>query len=253
MGRAGRLTVIRRAEHGRDMESAPAKKTLNKGLLVKLAVGLVGLVIAALALLRGVDVRGAIDAALNYVRDAGPLAFFSAMAVLPAVGFPLSPFTLTAGSVFAPTLGWPVVLIATWLALAINVSLTYVLARWIARPWLEKLVRRIGYDWPHVRESDYWNITLLARLTPGPPFVMQGALLGLAGVPFRIYLIGSVLIAGAFATVFAVFGEALLAGKGRVVLIAIGVMAVLGLGMKLLRRHLARKKAALAHSTQPEI
>ncbi|MCC5021504.1 MAG: hypothetical protein J6386_01200 [Candidatus Synoicihabitans palmerolidicus] len=147
------------------METSAGAAKPNKSTLIKLAV----LGVAGVAMLRGLDVRALIDQSLAMVREAGPGAFFAGMAVLPAVGFPLSSFTLSAGSVFAPTLGWPVVLAATWLALSINVTLTYVGARWLARPWLGKLVLRLGYSWPQVQPSEYWTITILLRVTPGPP------------------------------------------------------------------------------------
>ena len=133
---------------------------------------------------------------------------------------------------------------ATWAALAVNVSITYVLARWIARPGLEKLTMRLGYKWPEVHKDNYWDITLLARVTPGPPFVLQGIMLGLARVPFRIYLIGSALVAWAYGTVFVVFGDALLAGKGKMIVFGISALVALAFGAHLLRQHFARKKEA---------
>jgi uncharacterized membrane protein YdjX (TVP38/TMEM64 family) len=224
------------------MSSAEDVSSPRKGLLIKLAVlGAVGVVIGVL-ILRGVDVRYWIDWGIALVREAGPWAFFAGMAVMPAFGFPLSPFTLSAGSVFAPTLGWPLVLVATWLALAINVSITYIFARWLARPWLEKLVLKLGYTWPVVSAENYWNITVLARVTPGPPFFLQSAMLGLAQIPFQIYLIGSASIAALYGTVFVVFGEALLAGKGKMIFVGISAMVALTVGSQLLRRHLAKKK-----------
>ncbi|MCF3650848.1 TVP38/TMEM64 family protein [Synoicihabitans lomoniglobus] len=225
------------------MESPAGVSKPNKGLVIKLAALIVIAGVAGVAVLRGLDVRALIDQALELVRGAGPVAFFAGMAVLPAFGFPLSPFTLSAGSVFAPTMGWPLVLAATWLALSINVTLTYVAARWVARPWLEKLVLRFGYRWPQVKPDGYWDITILVRVTPGPPFFVQSALLGLAQVPLRIYLIGSILIAGLYGTAFVIFGEALLSGKGRMVMMGAGAIAALAVGTQLLRRHYARKKA----------
>ncbi len=224
------------------MSSAEDVPSRRKGLLIKLAVLAVVGAIAGGLVLRGLDLRYWIDGGIALVREAGPWAFFAGMALLPAFGFPLSPFTLTAGSVFAPTLGWPVVIGATWVALAINVTVTYVAARWIARPWLEKLVTRLGYTWPSVRAENYWNITVLFRVTPGPPFFVQSAILGLARIPFRIYLIGSTLIGALYGTVFVVFGEALLSGKGKMILVGASAMVALTLGAHLLRRHLARKK-----------
>lgn len=226
------------------MSSTATASGSRKGVIIKLAI-LMGIVLVAGGLiLRGVDVKAWIGLLLAMMRDAGPLAFFAGMAVLPAFGFPLSLFTLTAGPVFAPTLGWPVVILSTWLALAVNVTITYVMARWLARPWLEKLVVRMGYRWPEVREDNHWDITLLVRVTPGPPFFLQSVMLGLAQVPMRIYFIGSILVGGAYGTAFVVFGEALLTGKGKMILFGVGALAALSLGAHLLRQHLARKKQA---------
>lgn len=233
------------------MESqAPAPKS-KKGLLIKLAVLVVLAGIGGVAVLKGLDVRGLIDQTLAMMREAGPLVFFGGMAVLPAVGMPLSPFTLSAGSIFGPTLGMPLVLVFTWLALAVNVLITYVLARWIARPWLEKLVLRFGYRWPQVPADEYWDVAILLRVTPGPPFFLQSAILGLAQVPLRVYMIVSVIVSGLYGTAFVMFGEALLAGKGRMVMLGIGGIAALSVGTHLLRRHLGKKKAAAA-VTQPD-
>ena len=228
------------------MEPNPAPRRPTKGLLLKVALLAVIVLAGAVAVLRGLDVRGLLDQSMNLVREAGPVVFFGAMAVLPAVGFPLSPFTLSAGSLFAPTLGLPLVLLITWVALAINVMVTYVLARWIARPWLEKLVLRFGYRWPQIPADGHWDVSILLRVTPGPPFFVQSALLGLAQVPVRIYLTVSVIVAGLYGTAFVVFGEALLAGKGRMVMLGFGGFAALTIGAHVLRRHLARKKALAA-------
>lgn len=217
----------------------------RKGLVIKLALLAVAGAVAVVLVLRGVDLRGWIEVSLEFVRSAGPVAFFAGMAVLPAFGFPLSPFTLSAGSLFAPTLGMPLVLAATGLALAINVTLTYVVTRWLARPLLAKLVLRLGYKWPQVKPADYWNVTVLVRVTPGPPFFLQSALLGLAEVPLRIYLLVSVPVAAAFGSAFVVFGDALLHGKGSMAFFGVLAIVALMFGARLARQHFARKKAAM--------
>lgn len=234
------------------MEPSPASPKSKKGLLIKVTLLLVVLAVAGFAVLRGLDVRALIDQTLTTMREAGPTVFFGGMALLPAVGFPLSPFTLSAGSIFGPSLGMPLVIVLTWVALAVNVLVTYVLARWIARPWLEKLVLRFGYRWPQVPADEYWDVAILFRVTPGPPFFLQSAILGLAQVPLRIYLIVSVLVSGLYGTAFVVFGEALLAGKGRMVLLGFGGIAALTVGTHLLRRHFGKKKAAAAAAANGE-
>ena len=49
-----------------------------------------------------------------------------------------------------------------------------------------------------------------------------------------------------YGTAFAVFGEALLSGQGRMVMVGIGALAALSVGTHLLRKHLAKKKLAVA-------
>ena len=53
----------------------------------------------------GSELRSVVDEVMAWLRAAGPGVFFSAMAVLPLLGFPLAPFTLAAGPVFGPQLG----------------------------------------------------------------------------------------------------------------------------------------------------
>lgn len=223
---------------------AAAKHILNKKLLFQLGVGAVVLGAAVLFLLRGYDWRSAIDTSLAVVRDAGPWTFFGAMVVLPAFGFPLSPFLLTAGPVFGPVLGVPAVIALTCLAILGNVMLAYSLARWLLHPPLEKLVIRLGYKMPRIGPDNYWDITILVRVTPGPPFFVQNYILGLGHVPVRIYLIVSMAVVWVNATALVIFGDALLKGRGGMVLFGLSLLAAIGVGTHLVRKHFARKRAA---------
>ncbi len=219
------------------------KPVLNRGLLLKLVAVAVVAGVAGFFLLRGYDWRTAINTFLETVRQAGPLAFFSAMAILPAFGFPLAPLTLSAGPIFAPVLGVPVVIALSCAAIFVNVTLSYVLARWLLHPVLERLVQRLGYRLPRVGPDNQWDIAILLRVTPGPPFFVQSYLLGLAHVPLRIYLICSLAVAWSYAAAFVIFGDALLNGRGKMVLFGLSVMTALGVGAQWLRKHLARKRA----------
>ena len=93
-------------------------------------IGIVFVVIGALlfALAAHYDLRERMDRVVELVRDAGPVPFFTAMTLLPIVGFPLSPFTLTAGPVFGPTMGVTTVVLCAILTIAINVAVSYWLA-----------------------------------------------------------------------------------------------------------------------------
>ena len=187
------------------------------------------------------NVRVAIDEGVNLLREAGPLAFFSAMAVLPAAGMPLSIFSLTAATAFAGRLGLGGVLAAAGAAIAVNLLLTYWLARYALRPWLEQLISRTKYKIPVVAAEEHAEISLLVRITPGPPFFLQSYLLGLAEVRFGTYLWISWLITFVYATGFIIFGDAILHGKAKVAFIGLSLLVAVALGVHLLRKHYGKK------------
>lgn len=190
------------------------------------------------------SVSRSIDAGLLLLRDAGPWVFFTAMAVLPALGCPMSAFYLAAGSVFTVTLGLPGVLAASALALIVNVALTYWLAAYGLRPWLEEMIGRTKYKIPELKSSDHAEITLILRITPGPPFFMQGYLLGLARVRFRTYMWISFVVAMPIGSGVIVFGDAILHGKGGMAFLGLSAIVGVTLIIHFLRRHYGKKKSA---------
>ncbi len=219
----------------------PAQK---KALLVKLAVvALLGLA-GAVLVLRGLDVRQLLNDALAWVRSVGPEGFFMAMALLPAVGFPLSPFWLTAAPVFGQSLGLGFIIVLCGVSLAVNLVLSYWLARYAFRPALVWLVQRLGYELPRVQADDQMSVTLLLRVTPGPPYFVQSYLLGLAEIPFRIYMVVSWPLSMAFGILFLFFGDSLAQGKGKFALAAIGGLIALGVGFRFLRKRMAKNSAS---------
>jgi uncharacterized membrane protein YdjX (TVP38/TMEM64 family) len=224
----------------------PAQK---KALLVKLAVAALVLLVGAVLVLRGLDLRALLNDTLTLMRDVGPEAFFGAMAVLPAGGFPMSPFWLSAAPVFSPMLGLPLVISLCGLSLAVNLAMTYWLARYAFRPPLVWLVQRLGYALPKVAQADHVSVSVLVRVTPGPPFCVQGYLLGLAEIPFRTYMLVSWPIAMAFGVVFIYFGDSLAQGKGKLALLAFCGLMALGAGFKFLRRRMLNKQKAAMDET----
>jgi uncharacterized membrane protein YdjX (TVP38/TMEM64 family) len=206
-------------------------------------VAVLGLAAAVPVWLYRETLRGWAEIGVEWVRGLGPTAFFAAMAILPAAAVPLSVFTLTAGSVFAPTLGMPAVLALVALSLAINQVVTYVLARWIMRPWLLKLCAWLGYQVPEVSPADQLKLVILVRVTPGPPYVLQSYLLGLAAIPFRLYFAVSWTIAVFYAFAFVLFGQALLEGRGKLALMAIGLFVALTVAVQWIKGRVGGKSA----------
>ncbi|MEI6861024.1 MAG: VTT domain-containing protein [Verrucomicrobiota bacterium] len=230
------------------MDSLPPaqrKLPLSRFVLAALALGVLGLLVLRWVGLPELKVLA--RQWLTMMRAAGPLPFFAAWAVLPAVGVPLSVFTLSAGPMFGEQLGLGGVLAAAAASLACNLTLTYWLARRWLRPWLERLVRQAGYQIPVVVPDDQLELTLLLRITPGPPYFFQSYLLGLAGIPFRRYFPVSLAVAMLHTTGLVIFAESIAEGKGRLAVVGVSVFIAVLLGIHILRRHYAGRKKPAAH------
>ncbi|MDI1250686.1 MAG: VTT domain-containing protein [Lacunisphaera sp.] len=216
----------------------------KKHLLLAAGIGIlfVALVIAA----RQTGLRQALDAMILALRDAGPLVFFGAMALLPAVGFPMIAFTLAAGPVFGPVLGTGWVIGWSLLAVAVNLLLTYWLANRALRPLVSRLLKYFDIHLPDGTTGGAWQITLIVRLTPGPPFWVQSYLLGLLRVPVGPYLVVSLLVMAGYIVALVCGGEAIAGGNGRLAFLAGGLLVVTVAVLQLLRQRTARRRAAAA-------
>jgi uncharacterized membrane protein YdjX (TVP38/TMEM64 family) len=155
---------------------------------------------------------------------------------------PMLAFTVPAGPAFSGTMGVGGVIAAALAALTFNLLLTYSLARWALRPWLTRLLVRLGYRVPTLDSGDITDLIIILRVTPGIPFFAQNYLLGLAEAPLVRVLVISCAFQWSFAIGVIVFGDAVLHGKAAV---AIGAFCVLGAVMAILhvvRRHYSRRQ-----------
>ena len=211
--------------------------------LLKLAVVAAAAIAGAVLVLRGLDVGEAIEQGMALIRRAGPVAFFLGMALLPAVGAPLTLFTIPAGEAFAPQMTLGGVIAVTLVAVALNLALTYWLAHRAFRPLLERWVTRYGYRVPRVSAGNALTVALLVRLTPGPPFFLQSYILGLAAVPFRLYMIVSWLAVLPWAVGAVVLGRGILNGNFKVAAIGLGVIVVAIVVVQAVRRKLAKRES----------
>jgi len=215
----------------------------NRALLLKLAAAGAALLMAAALVARGVDLRALVAQGLDLIRTAGPVAFFLAMALVPAAGVPFLVFLLPVVSLFGPRFGTPVTVGLALSAATANMAFTYALARWALRPVLTRLVARLGYKIPEVAAADATDLIVILRVTPGIPFCVQHYLLGLANVPFGRYLLISCLAVWPVATGFMLFGDALLHGKGKVALLSLSLLLAATATLHLVRKHYAKKRA----------
>jgi uncharacterized membrane protein YdjX (TVP38/TMEM64 family) len=178
-----------------------------------------------------------------YFRDWGPLPFFVAMAVLPAIGFPLAPFFVAVGLVFGPTLGIGNVIVCSIVSVGVNVALCYGIAASALRPFVARFVKWLGRELPVMKTGNAYEIVFLVRILPGLPFFLQSYLLGLARAPFIPYMIVSTVVPTVFLTSMILFGDGIWSGNrwgiaaGCVLILVASVVA-----------HRARKRLAAARS-----
>jgi uncharacterized membrane protein YdjX (TVP38/TMEM64 family) len=184
-----------------------------------------------------------VDATILQLRAAGPAVFFAAMALLPAVGFPLMPFTLAAGPVFGPTMGVGWVIVCAILAVMVNVTLTYWLAARALHPWVIRLVARLGYRLPQSGHDTAWQLAAVVRLAPGPPFWLQSYVLGLARVAFVPYLVVSTVVPAGYIAGVVLGGDALYQGGATAAWFGLGLVVLAAVVIHLLRRRQTARTA----------
>ena len=221
------------------------KPAVNRGWMLKLGVLGAAVLGVAFLLLRGVDIKALIVAVMAIIGSAGPWVFFGAMTVLPAFGFPLLGFAIPVGPAFGAQMGTGGVLAAYGAALAVNLALTYWMARFAVRPLAERLVIRAGYKIPQFEPSEHLQVALLVRITPGPPYCVQSYLLGLGNVAFFTYMWVSWIIMMLYAVGIVVFGEAIIHGRSGTAAMGVCLLVAVGLVANLARRRLRRRPSAL--------
>jgi uncharacterized membrane protein YdjX (TVP38/TMEM64 family) len=200
-------------------------------------LGGMALVFAFLLIFYRAEIRASAMHAVGVFREAGILPFFAALAILPAVGFPLSAFFVAAGPIYGPTLGpWHVVAFGT-LAMAVNVSLSYWISAHPLHQFATRLAHRAGYRLPEVPSDRAWKLTLLVRIIPGVPFFIQSYLLGIARVSFGAYLAISLLVEFVYFASAVLFGTAALTGDRKAMAAAAALFVLIAATLHVLRKN----------------
>jgi uncharacterized membrane protein YdjX (TVP38/TMEM64 family) len=225
-----------------------ARSRAGRSNWLKISMMAVVLSAAIAGLGHGMEIKSWLEAGILRLRSAGPWYFFIGMALLPAVGFPLMPFTFAAGPVFGPTMGVGNVIACALAAVMVNVALSYWLATRAVRPLVARLASLLGYCLPETGARSAWQVTTIVRLAPGLPFFMQSYLLGLVRTPFVIYMIVSTLVPAGYLVAVILFGDALWSGKVKNALLAASLLGIVAGLIHLLRR---RQIAAAVKSLTP--
>ena len=178
------------------------------------------------------------DLLWGYLEATGPAIFFAAMVLLPIGPIPLSAFYLLGPILY----GLGPFMAGTAIALVFNMSIAYWVASGALRPLVEKLFARLGRGVPELKIHRASHVIIIVRVTPGIPYFIQNLSLGLAGVPFRSYLLISWPIQMGWALAFGVLGESLVEGESGLVIAVLGLIVALLVVTRLTRGRADRDK-----------
>ncbi len=191
------------------MSSSPPVSTwLKLGALVGVLVGAY-LVAHATGLTRYTDIH-TLGAAVRRVRGVSGVAplFVAIYAVVAALGLPGLPATLAGGAIFGFALGTAL----NWLGATLGATGAYLLARALGRDAIARLLGARAASLDSLVTAHGFATLLRLRLIPVVPFNALNFGAGLAGVPFRSYVLATALGILPGTAVYTYFADALLAG-----------------------------------------
>jgi uncharacterized membrane protein YdjX (TVP38/TMEM64 family) len=141
---------------------------------------------------------------------------------------------IAAGATFGVRLG----LVGSLIALAANLIASYRIARSGLRPHLERLFQRFDYELPNFdgQPRNALRFTLMVKFAPGVPAFVKNYGLGVAGVPFTLYFVASMLITGVYSALLVVLGESLFTHETNMVVVAGGAVLLVAFAVYLWRK-----------------
>ena len=163
--------------------------------------------------------------------------FFLMVAILPLLGFPITPLVIIASIRFGIAGAIPFVLSA----LAVNFILAYWISTKLLHNFIQKIVARWNYKLPRVSEDDAVKWILVIRLC-GAPLVAQNYVLGLSYVPFWPYLLISMAAQAPIIIGVIIVGESFLSGNMGKALLGLGLLVVAFITISYFRKRYAETK-----------
>lgn len=152
-----------------------------------------------------------------------PIVLIAAIAILPAVGFPVSIFYIIGSIAYGVVWG----LVYSGIGVALNISLCYWIANSFFRKWIVSYIGKRGHKAFGVPKAQQRSTVIAVRLMPGIPLSVHNYILGVAAIPFKKYLIYSWPIEMFWAVFFILAANtAIKQTTESVILVLLGVLAV---------------------------
>ncbi len=208
----------------------------RRRLAVSVTLVLVLAAVAALVWWAGWPAGPAVQETVERAGVWGPVAFVLMYAVLSLVPVPLGLVTVLAGTVFGFTDG----LLLVWAGSVLGAVAGWLVARTALLPVVEDLVaRHDGGAWAHLSGTGVWPVVVV-RMLPVAPFMAVNYVAGASGVPFRPYLVGTVVGILPSSALYVQVGAAGLEDPAALSWALFGIVVLVVLGGYLLRRRAGR-------------
>lgn len=179
---------------------------------------------------------------LNSLRQWGAVPFYAVFALAISFGVPPTPFLLAAGAAFDSGTN----LIGITIAYACSLTIAHAYAQRLFKRQLEQFITTKAPYLAGLLRNNPMTTTLLVRLTPGFPYVLQNCLLVTTCRSYGGFLWPSLPPLVLLAMLYASLGRTLMAGKyGLLVVLLIILGAVL-----VAFRHVARSRAGMVEHSQ---
>lgn len=134
------------------------------------------------------------QALIKYISDLGiwgPVIYWVIYVLASIVGIPRTPLNVGAGIIFS----YPVALAVVLVSAVTAFTATFQIARRFGSEWIQRKIDRISTakKIKQLVEEECFKFVFLARINPFVPAVIKGYGFGTTSIPFRTYLLASVL------------------------------------------------------------
>ncbi len=167
--------------------------------------------------------------------EAHPILLVLILAILPGIGFPMSPLLILFGIVMGPRFGLPVTCMIGIAATSFCSIWTYVLASGPLRVLLKTHLLK-KWSIPEFSNNNALRLGIIIRITPGIPYPVQNVALGVMGMRFKTYLLASLPAQSLYTIGFIVTGGALFKGQTGIAITGVLFLVVIILVTRMLRK-----------------
>ena len=125
------------------------------------------------------------------------------------MGLPSTPFFLVGGATFPL---WQNITGVT-LGMTLHFTLAYLISsRWM-RSTIRRLLEKRGMKPPGVESGSEWRVALMIKFAPGVPMFLKSYIMGVAGIPWKVFMGVSMPATWSYALAILTLGKSAMEGS----------------------------------------